>query len=116
MVRPPVQKRITANGIARKASQNPYLTTKDRLWSCGTLFNCSVSPAQGQPSWKSSEGNLSTVLAAKFSIRTWQKNISTEQKSLAKMSKCVFGEQMAQNVHEENTCPSVKHREGLIMF
>lgn len=76
MVRPPVQKRITANGIARKASQNPYLTTKDRLWSCGTLFNCSVSPAQGQPSWKSSEGNLSTVLAAKFSIRTSRQNRS----------------------------------------
>lgn len=28
----------------------------------------------------------------------------------------MFGEEMAQNFHEGNICPTVKHREGLIMF
>lgn len=56
-----------------------------------------------------SEINLSSVLTTKFSIRTWQKTISTslmhfgnkfceQVKSLAKISKCLFGEQTAQNL------------------
>lgn len=99
----------TAHGIARKASQNPYLTTKDLQvgltdWSCGTMFNCWVTPAQGRPSWKSHQKETSPLFslqnsASELGKRTSQqvsciletkscKQVRLRQKLLAKMSRC----------------------------
>lgn len=44
--------------LLEKTSQNPRLTAKDLQedgvpWSCAALLNCSVTPVQMWPSWKS---------------------------------------------------------------
>lgn len=73
----------TGHGIATKASQNPYLTTKYLQvdWTdSGVVVQCLtwLTPAQGQPSWKSHQKETSPLFSQQNSASELGKRTSQQ--------------------------------------